>query len=270
MSENTPGTRPVTGIGKGFYCMATAYGNLPAPLYAGAAMFSKPFFASSGRFGRSVSRAWLRPAVWGDTAGERPCAQRSPGIGGPGGVAAAQERHQCAPKLTPTSYSCRLPGPPASARPAELKLTRVSYSARTCLPGIRTPAAAESDVSVIFAKRNGAGLWPAAGPPRPPSREARPRSLPGRPGPPVLRRAARAAAATAVSTRRAASPWKRPPEPGLATLARGAEPRIPLGRPIHHTRPFPTTPAGGLTLPSAGSKTRTSGRTGVVRGCPTN
>src|SRR5215470_9057125 len=37
-------------------------------------------------------------------------------------------------------------------------------------------------------------------------------------------------------------PGERPPGPGLATLARGAEPRIPPGRPIHHARPSPRPP----------------------------
>ena len=96
------GTRSVTGIGKGLYYTATARGNLPAPPYATAAIFSKPFFSSSGE----LWETWPRAATGCDTAGESPCSRCSPGAGGLGGMAAAQECYQFSLKLTLASYYC--------------------------------------------------------------------------------------------------------------------------------------------------------------------
>jgi len=94
MSENTPGTRPVTGIGKDFYATAAAHGNLPPSLYATPAIFSKPFFSSSGKVGRGGSGARLQIAEWCDTAGEQACGRFSPGTGRLGGTAAARACYQ--------------------------------------------------------------------------------------------------------------------------------------------------------------------------------
>src|SRR5215469_2320202 len=54
-------------------------------------------------------------------------------------------------------------------------------------------------------------------------------------------------------------PEERPPGPGLATLARGAEPRIPP-RPADPPRPaLPAAPVSGPTIPSPGGKTARPG-----------
>jgi len=65
MSENTPGTRPVTGTAKGFYCTATG------TLLRHMASFSKPFFIPSGKVWRTCLLGRATAAVRHGTAGER-------------------------------------------------------------------------------------------------------------------------------------------------------------------------------------------------------
>jgi hypothetical protein len=64
MSENTPGARPVTGAGKGFYCTATAHRTRSGTLLRDLASFSKPFFIASGKVRRTCLLGTPRPP-WG-------------------------------------------------------------------------------------------------------------------------------------------------------------------------------------------------------------
>ena len=71
MSENAPGTRPVTGTGKGFYCTAIAHRTPSGTLLRHMASFSKPFFIPSGKVWRTCLLGTATAAVRHDTAGER-------------------------------------------------------------------------------------------------------------------------------------------------------------------------------------------------------
>src|SRR5215472_838383 len=71
MSENTPGTRPVTGTGKGFYCTATAHRTPSGTLLRHMTSFSKPFFIPSGKVWRTCLLVTATAAMWHGTAGER-------------------------------------------------------------------------------------------------------------------------------------------------------------------------------------------------------
>src|SRR5215469_440612 len=71
MSENTPGIRPVTGTGKGFYCTASAHRTPSGTLLRHMASFSKPFFIPSGKVWRTCLLGTATAAVRHGTAGER-------------------------------------------------------------------------------------------------------------------------------------------------------------------------------------------------------